>query len=94
MRFVKPLDTETLNKVMQSFDQIVTIEDGSILGGFGSAVLEFMAENGFTNKIKILGIPDKFIEHGTPEELYRECGIDTQGIVNTVKKLVGKTEIV
>nr|WP_321487507.1 1-deoxy-D-xylulose-5-phosphate synthase [uncultured Draconibacterium sp.] len=94
MRFVKPLDTETLNKVMQSFDQIITIEDGSILGGFGSAVLEFMAENGFTNKIKILGIPDKFIEHGTPEELYRECGIDTQGIVNTVKKLVGKTEIV
>ena len=94
MRFVKPLDTETLNKVMQSFDQIVTIEDGSILGGFGSAVLEFMAENDFTNKIKILGIPDKFIEHGTPEELYRECGIDTQGIVNTVKKLVGKTEIV
>ena len=94
MRFVKPLDTETLNKIMQSFDQIVTIEDGSILGGFGSAVLEFMAENGFTNKIKILGIPDKFIEHGTPEELYRECGIDTQGIVNTVKKLVGKTEIV
>ena len=94
MRFVKPLDTETLNKVMQSFDQIVTIEDGSILGGFGSAVLEFMAKNGFTNKIKILGIPDKFIEHGTPEELYRECGIDTQGIVNTVKKLVGKTEIV
>ena len=94
MRFVKPLDTETLNKVMQNFDQIVTIEDGSILGGFGSAVLEFMAENGFTNKIKILGIPDKFIEHGTPEELYRECGIDTQGIVNTVKKLVGKTEIV
>jgi 1-deoxy-D-xylulose-5-phosphate synthase len=94
MRFVKPLDTEMLTEVMQNFDQIVTIEDGSIQGGFGSAILEFMAENGFTNKIKILGIPDKFIEHGTPEELYRECGIDAQGIVNTVKQLVGKTKAI
>lgn len=94
MRFVKPLDTEMLTEVMQNFDQIVTIEDGTIQGGFGSAILEFMAENGFTNKIKILGIPDKFIEHGTPEELYRECGIDAQGIVNTVKQLVGKTKAI
>ncbi|WP_319482747.1 1-deoxy-D-xylulose-5-phosphate synthase [uncultured Draconibacterium sp.] len=94
MRFVKPLDTELLTEVMKNFDQIVTIEDGSVQGGFGSAILEFMAENGFTNKIKILGIPDKFIEHGTPEELYHECGIDTQGIVITVKQLVGKTKIV
>lgn len=94
MRFVKPLDTEMLTEVMQNFDQIVTIEDGTIQGGFGSAILEFMAENGFTNKIKILGIPDKFIEHGTPEELYRECGIDAQGIVNTVKQLVGKTKTI
>ena len=94
MRFVKPLDTEMLTEVMQNFDQIVTIEDGTIQGGFGSAILEFMAENGFTNKIKILGIPDKFIEHGTPEELYRECGIDAQGIVDTVKQLVGKTKTI
>jgi len=94
MRFVKPLDTEMLTEIMENFDQIVTIEDGSIQGGFGSAILEFMAENGFTNKIKILGIPDQFIEHGTPEELYRECGIDTQGIVITAKQLVGKTKIV
>ncbi|WP_320110828.1 1-deoxy-D-xylulose-5-phosphate synthase [Draconibacterium orientale] len=94
MRFVKPLDTEMLTEVMQNFDQIVTIEDGSIQGGFGSAILEFMAENGFSNKIKILGIPDKFIEHGTPEELYRECGIDAQGIVDTVKQLVGKTKTI
>ncbi|AHW59679.1 1-deoxy-D-xylulose-5-phosphate synthase [Draconibacterium orientale] len=94
MRFVKPLDTEMLTKVMQNFDQIVTIEDGTIQGGFGSAILEFMAENGFTNKIKILGIPDQFIEHGTPEELYRECGIDAQGIVDTVKQLVGKTKAI
>ncbi|WP_163322484.1 1-deoxy-D-xylulose-5-phosphate synthase [Draconibacterium mangrovi] len=94
MRFVKPLDTEMLTEIMQNFDQVVTIEDGSIQGGFGSAILEFMAENGFTNKIKILGIPDKFIEHGTPEELYHECGIDTQGIVKTVRELVGKTKTI
>ena len=94
MRFVKPLDTEMLTEIMQQFDQVVTIEDGSIQGGFGSAILEFMAENGFTNKIKILGIPDKFIEHGTPEELYQECGIDTKGIVLSVRELVSKTKIV
>ncbi|QIA06698.1 1-deoxy-D-xylulose-5-phosphate synthase [Draconibacterium halophilum] len=94
MRFVKPLDTEMLTEIMHNFDQIITIEDGAIQGGFGSAILEFMAENGFTNKIKILGIPDKFVEHGTPEELYNECGIDAKGIVRTVKELVGKTKIV
>ncbi|WP_321369304.1 1-deoxy-D-xylulose-5-phosphate synthase [uncultured Draconibacterium sp.] len=93
MRFVKPLDTEMLTEIMQNFDQVITIEDGAIQGGFGSAVLEFMAENGFTNKIKILGIPDKFIEHGTPDELYKECGIDTKGIVRTARKLVGATKV-
>lgn len=90
MRFVKPLDTELLTEIMQDFDQIVTIEDGAIQGGFGSAILEFMAENNYTNKIKILGIPDKFIEHGTPGELYKECGIDTDGIVHTTLELIGK----
>nr|WP_319510910.1 1-deoxy-D-xylulose-5-phosphate synthase [uncultured Draconibacterium sp.] len=93
MRFVKPLDTEMLTEIMNNFDQLITIEDGAIQGGFGSAVLEFMAENGFTNKIKILGIPDKFIEHGTPDELYKECGIDTKGIVRTAKELVGATKV-
>lgn len=93
MRFVKPLDTEMLTEIMQNFDQVITIEDGAIQGGFGSAVLEFMAKNGFTNKIKILGIPDKFIEHGTPDELYKECGIDTKGIVRTARKLVGAAKV-
>ena len=82
-----------LTEIMNNFDQLITIEDGAIQGGFGSAVLEFMAENGFTNKIKILGIPDKFIEHGTPDELYKECGIDTKGIVRTAKELVGATKV-
>jgi len=92
LRFVKPIDKEMLTGVFENFKYIVTIEDGVIQGGFGSAVLEFMAENNFTATIKLLGIPDKFIEHGTPDDLYRECGIDAKGITNTVLELLGKTE--
>ncbi|WP_347839099.1 1-deoxy-D-xylulose-5-phosphate synthase [uncultured Draconibacterium sp.] len=88
MRFVKPLDKALLVEIFEKFDQLVTIEDGTIQGGFGSAVLEFMAEKGYNNKIKILGIPDKFIEHGSPEELYKECGIDSEGIVRAVQALL------
>jgi 1-deoxy-D-xylulose-5-phosphate synthase len=91
LRFVKPLDKDMLNEVFQNFKTILTVEDGTIQGGFGSAVLEFMAENGYcSSKVKILGIPDKFIEHGTNEDLYKKCGIDTKGIVNTVLELMEK----
>lgn len=90
MRFVKPLDTRLLTEVFNKFDKIVTVEDGVIQGGFGSAVLEFMAANCFSARIKILGIPDKFIEHGTLDDLYRECNIDTKGIINTVLEMTGK----
>ncbi len=90
MRFVKPLDTRLLTEVFKKFDKIVTVEDGVIQGGFGSAVLEFMAANGFSARIKMLGIPDKFIEHGTLDDLYRECNIDTKGIINTVLEMTGK----
>jgi 1-deoxy-D-xylulose-5-phosphate synthase len=90
MRFVKPLDTELLTQVFKKFKTVVTVEDGVIQGGFGSAVLEFMAQNNFTVKIKLLGIPDKFIEHGTPEDLYKECGIDTIGIVDSILQLLEK----
>ncbi len=90
MRFVKPLDTELLDEVMQKFDYIITIEDGVIQGGFGSAILEFMAEKGYHNTIKVLGIPDRFIEHGTPEELYKECGIDAKGITHAAQQLLNK----
>jgi 1-deoxy-D-xylulose-5-phosphate synthase len=90
MRFVKPLDGELLTEIFEKFETVVTVEDGTIRGGFGSAVLEFMAENGFSNKIKILGVPDKFIDHGTPDDLYNECGIDTQGITESVLKLLVK----
>lgn len=90
MRFVKPLDENLLNTVLQKFENVITVEDGTIKGGFGSAVLEFMAENGYSNKIRILGIPDKFIEHGTPDDLYRECGIDDQGIEKSVLEILKK----
>ena len=90
MRFVKPIDDELLTEIFKSFKTVVTIEDGVIHGGFGSAVLEFMAENNFVSRVKVLGIPDKFIEHGTPDDLYKECGIDTRGIVETVLGLLGK----
>lgn len=90
MRFIKPIDKDLLTQVFEKFDKIVTVEDGVIQGGFGSAVLEFMAEKGNSAKIKILGIPDKFIEHGTLEDLYRECKIDSKGIVNTVLEMLGK----
>ena len=90
MRFVKPLDADLLTQVFNKFKTVITVEDGVIQGGFGSAVLEFMALNNFTANIKLLGIPDKFIEHGTPNDLYKECGIDTVGIVNAVVKMLGK----
>ncbi len=90
LRFVKPIDEELLTEVFSNFKYVVTVEDGVIQGGFGSAVLEFMAANNFSATVKLLGIPDKFIEHGTPEDLYRECGIDAKGITTAVLELLGK----
>jgi 1-deoxy-D-xylulose-5-phosphate synthase len=89
MRFVKPLDTELLNQVLKKHKIIITIEDGVVSGGFGSAVLEFMAENGYKSKLVRLGIPDYFIEHGKVEELYKICGIDTNSIITKVKEIMG-----
>jgi 1-deoxy-D-xylulose-5-phosphate synthase len=90
MRFVKPLDEQILNKVFNSFKYVITVEDGVIKGGFGSAVLEFIAGNDISVNIKLLGIPDEFIEHGQTEELYRICGIDQYGIVKNVLIMLGK----
>ena len=80
--FIKPLDYNTLHHVLSNFNSIITIEDGTIKGGFGSAVLEFAAANNFTNRIEILGIPDIFIEHGTVNELQQLCKIDVKSLVN------------
>lgn len=90
MRFVKPLDEKMLHEIAGKFTRIVTVEDGSIMGGFGSAVLEFMNANGYTPEIKMLGIPDYFVEHGKPEELHRECGYDAKAIAEAVKELANK----
>ncbi len=87
MRFLKPLDRRLLTEVFENFENIITVEDGSILGGFGSAVIEFMNDNNFSAKIIRLGIPDRFIEHGTQAELHRECGYDVRAIYETVLKL-------
>ena len=88
MRFAKPLDEALLHEIFKKFDQIVTIEDGTVKGGFGSAVLEFMAEHGYSAKVTIMGIPDRLVEHGTPKELYKEIGLDAESIATTVRKLM------
>lgn len=88
MRFAKPIDESLLHEVFQKFDQIITIEDGTIKGGFGSAVLEFMAEHGYQAKVTIMGIPDRLVEHGTPKELYKEIGLDAEAIASKVRSLM------
>lgn len=88
LRFVKPLDKELLHEIFSRFKKIVTVEDGCIMGGVGSAVAEFMLDNNYQASIKRLGIPDKFIEHGEQLELYKECGYDTDGIVSAVKQMM------
>lgn len=88
MRFVKPLDEEILEEVRLRFQNIITIEDGSIAGGFGSAVLEYFSTRESMPRVVRIGIPDRFIDHGTPAELYRECGMDLEGIKNTALELV------
>ena len=88
MRFVKPIDEAMLHEVFTSFDKVITVEDGTVVGGFGSAVLEFMAEHNYTAEVKMLGIPDRLVEHGSLKELHRECGYDAQGIAEAVRSLL------
>lgn len=88
MRFAKPLDEELLHEVFSKYEKIVTVEDGCIQGGFGSAVLEFMAEHNYKAEVKILGIPDRLVEHGTPKQLYDEIEIDANGITATVRAMM------
>ena len=88
MRFLKPIDKDILHEAFKNYKNIITIEDGAISGGLGSAVLEFMAENNYNSHVERLGIPDRFITHGTNPQLYKECGYDKEGIIKTVKKLI------
>ena len=92
MRFVKPIDEIMLHEVFTKFDKIITVEDGCVMGGFGSAVIEFMADQGYSANIKRLGIPDEFIHHGTQPELWADCGFDTAAITKAVEEIIGFTE--
>jgi len=87
MRFVKPLDEELLQEVFNKFKNIVTVEDGCLQGGMGSAIAEFMIDKGYSACITRLGIPDKIIEHGEQPELWAECGYDALAIIRTVREL-------
>ncbi|MDF3078149.1 MAG: 1-deoxy-D-xylulose-5-phosphate synthase [Sphingobacteriaceae bacterium] len=87
LRFAKPLDEALLHEVFAKFKHVVTVEDGCVQGGMGSAVLEFMADNNYSSNVIRLGIPDHIIEHGEQHELWAECGLDAEHIIQTVKKL-------
>lgn len=88
LRFVKPIDEDLLHEAFSNYSKIVTVEDGTVVGGFGSAVLEFMNANGYKADVKILGIPDRLVEHGSPKELHRECAYDAKGIAEAVRELM------
>ena len=95
MRFVKPLDRALLDDVASRFDTIVTLEDNVITGGFGSAVAEHLAAGRFVNvRLKIHGVPDQFIDHGSPAELQREVLLDATGIAKVVREFAGRTRFV
>jgi 1-deoxy-D-xylulose-5-phosphate synthase len=81
---LKPLDEEILDEIGQNYQFIVTVEDGVLKGGMGSAILEYMADHGYTPSVRRIGIPDNFVQHGTPQELYRICGMDATSIENTL----------
>ncbi|KIC96124.1 1-deoxy-D-xylulose-5-phosphate synthase [Flavihumibacter solisilvae] len=88
MRFVKPLDEAMLHEIFKRYRKIITVEDGTITGGFGSAVLEFMSAHNYQAQVRILGIPDRIVEHGTLKELHRECGFDANAIADVLKEMM------
>ena len=90
IRFVKPIDEDLLHEVFQQYDKVITVEDGTVVGGLGSAILEFMNAHGYQSQIKILGIPDTVVEHGSLKELQKECHYDAIAIAEAVKTLLGQ----
>lgn len=92
LRFLKPLDSNLLHSIGRKFNRVITVEDGVTTGGMGSAVMEFMATNEYFPTIKAIGIPDKFVEHGTVDELYKLCRMDCDTVYETILKLSGKAE--
>lgn len=94
MRFVKPLDEAMLHEIFQNYDKVITVEDGCLQGGFGSAVAEFMLDHDYSAQIKRLGIPDRIVEHGEQIELHKECGFDPEGIAQAVRDILGREKVV
>ena len=90
MRFAKPLDEKLLHRICKKFNSIITIEDGCLQGGFGSAILEFMSNNNYQKTVRRLGIPDDFIHHGTQAELHYDCKYDSAAIIKTVHEILAK----
>lgn len=88
MRFVKPIDEALLNEIASKFKTVITIEDGALKGGFGSAVMEFFEDNNQNVQVHRMGIPDGFVEHGSVSELYQLVGLDKQSIIKTIKEIV------
>jgi 1-deoxy-D-xylulose-5-phosphate synthase len=86
LRFLKPIDEELLHKVCSKFETVITVEDGTVKGGMGSAVIEFINGNNYRTKVITLGVEDYFVEQGSPEELYHECGFDSEAIANVIRK--------
>ncbi len=93
MRFASPLDEALLHEVFGKFKKIITVEDGTVKGGFGSAVLEFMNLHGYNAQIRILGIPDRIIEQGSLKELYKECSFDADAIADAIREIVKTTPL-
>jgi 1-deoxy-D-xylulose-5-phosphate synthase len=93
MRFAKPIDTEKLDKVAHKFKKIMTLEENNLPGGFGSAVAEYFISKNYKNDLQFMGIPDKFVDHGTQEELHHILGIDPDGIVERVKEFTHLNKI-
>ena len=87
MRFAKPLDEELLHESLSKYAKIIAVEDGTVTGGFGSAILEFANEHGYKNEIKILGIPDKVIEHASQKQQQQEVGIDANHIADAIREM-------
>lgn len=88
MRFIKPLDEQLLHDIFQKYSKIITIEDGCLMGGFGSSILEFLADNNYQNQVHRLGIPDRLVEHGTQQELHHECFYDEEAILGKVHQII------
>jgi 1-deoxy-D-xylulose-5-phosphate synthase len=88
MRFVKPIDEVMLHEVFSKFTKVITVEDGCLMGGFGSAVIEFMVDNKYQAEVVRLGIPDKYVHHGTVEELQEELGYDAKGIAAKIVSML------